>query len=172
MQNLDSSAPVVALRNALHDITYNDPLAEHADRIAALRQHMPHAIEVLPPWIDSIYNCVMHAFELTPADFPNPPFAAYYAKPALIRLLLEKGDLVERGEPAPGRLIVYFHEGAPKHIGRLAENTRVRSQWGTGNLYQHVMAEVPIDYGSQVSFFEPPNRETLLTRVEEWTTSF
>lgn len=105
------------------------------------------------------YTCLMHVFQFAEhPDYiaiarhgPGQVFAgADFAHWLITRGLL---DPVCAEEAKAGDLVLYFCDGAFKHAGLLIDGGRVLSKWGTGQLYEHDLYEVPDNYGDEVRYF-------------------
>ena len=110
----------------------------------------------------------MHALGLEREDFTFPDLAAYQAKPSFVDFLLLRDRLVSQPIGVNDLLIVYFTDSKVQHIGRMIDNSRVESKWGTGHLCKHSLWEVPSNYGDKVSFFVPIDHDTVLDRFCQW----
>ncbi len=161
------------LRTRLQEITDNPDVSSHRTMLEALRQELPHSIEMLSgPNDDLQYNCVVHAFGV---QEDQEYIALVLAGPqdvhgdtTFVQFMIENGDLDEREHPASGLLAVYFHEGLVRHIGRLISEFRVISKWGIGHLYEHDFFEVPSSYGEVVRYFRSAERDQVLSRFIEF----
>jgi hypothetical protein len=67
---------------------------------------------------------------------------------------LLKNRLVEFQRPVPGCLVLYFTGDVWQHVGVVAGEGRVISQWGTFPVYEHALFEVPARYGNEARFFQ------------------
>lgn len=155
------------IRDLLQEITYEAIVGTHAPRIEEARVQFGHSIAVLTTkWDSRRYNCVMYALGIE-ADREYFVISTHcpenvHASTDFLHFLYDERYLVERRESVPGCLVVYSHEGRFRHIGRIVEEGRVRSKWGTGHLYEHALLEVPNSYGTEIRFFEPVDREDTL----------
>ena len=155
------------LRELLQQITHEANVTTHAPRIEEARAQYGHAIAVLTAEDDNRrYNCVMYALGI---EIDREYFAMstccpeqVHASTEFLQFLYDEGDLIERQDCVPGCLVVYSREARFRHIGKAVEGGRVRSKWGIGHLYEHGLFEVPDSYGTEVRFFEPLDRETVL----------
>ena len=162
---LGTSAELVdhALRQALDEITNlpDTEIPRHPEMIEALREQHGHTIH---PAIDPdhaelglpTYTCFMHAFRLArseiayriasclPSTFPGSDFVDYLAHTRLR----------EKPSGATGDVVVYWADGRPSHAGVLRDG-RVVSKWGIGQLWDHLVFEVPAKYGDRTRYFEP-----------------
>ena len=139
------------LRARLQEITdsgHNWPL-----RIAALNSECPHSIREVHPTQSGRYNCF--AFALGLHQSPNYLLIARHLNPnvfanaAFVSHLISEGVLRPTDCAAAGQqIIVYLHDGVPKHAGVLNEQ-RVTSKWGDGQFFEHAVFEVPMNYGCE-----------------------
>jgi hypothetical protein len=153
----------VPLREEL-EIMQEADVGEHKARLALLAKTYLHHIEILDSDEPlSHYNCVMHAFGLIGwLEEPySPAFGRFYAATSFVRFLREGGHLrLREGHPLAEDLVVYLRAGEVKHVGRLIALGRVTSKWGSGNLYEHDLWEVPASFGDEMAFFvSPPQGE-------------
>jgi len=161
------------LRQRLEEITERNQPEMHGELIEAARKLTPHSIELLTGQNDSLrYNCVMFALgiqededyllmaEVCPDDV--------HANTKFIHFLVDSGYLVECKVPYKGALIAYSEQGRFRHIGVVAQSGRIRSKWGMGHLYEHLVFEVPYSYGADICYFEPIDRETVLNAFFEF----
>ena len=140
---------------------------QHLKEIEGLRAVHAHTIRFIEKRRDQ--TCATYAFSLT----DDPTYRAVaglcniYAGKEFMRWAIE-GRLRELREPHEGCLVSYFFCGEWKHIGVIANSARVVSKWGTYPLYEHALAEVPEDYGSQVAFYARPSPAEALTLFIEF----
>jgi hypothetical protein len=148
------------LRNRLQEVTHNPDIATHRIGIEAMRPVFHHTIDVITNENDNLaFNCVMFALGLE-ADAEYFAMATHcpqevHASTQFLHFLADRGELVERQFGVPGSLIAYLEDGRFRHIGKMADDGRVRSKWGIGHLYEHAVFEVPASYGTTVRFFAP-----------------
>jgi hypothetical protein len=125
------------LRQKLHEITENGDPSSHQKLIDDLRKQYAHTIAALVLDTQYGFNCVMHALGII--DYPRYVRLVLacpldvYAGSAFVQYLIDGGQLKEQEAPASGRLMVYFDNGAVKHIGRLLSESRLESKWGVGH---------------------------------------
>lgn len=161
------------LRRRLYEITENGAPATHRHLIESLRRELPHSIEVVQTEAPNYrYTCVMHALDVIEnieyIAIANAAPRDVFASPSFVERLIAQDYLHELGTPEKGALVVYCYQGSVKHIGRLLTATRVESKWGLGFLYRHELLEVPENYGSDLRFFSPVDREFTLDRYVEY----
>lgn len=156
---------VTALRHKLSEITETAPVEEHPALIKALLPEHGHTITVVDSeYPIERYTCGVHAFYLIedPAYVEIASFGLgrTFAGPEFIKFLIQNKLLLPR-QPSivPGDLIVYFDAGTFRHVGRMKTETRVRSKWGTGWLYEHGVLEVPSNYGEEIQYFVGPDED-------------
>jgi len=156
------------LREKLSEITGGDgqtgsPISEHIKLIEALKTEDNHKItKVDNPWNRPLknYTCAMDAFYLVDDSLYEsiatyPKFSSTFAGSEFVHFLLDKKKLqeVHLADIQEGDFIIYFHNDKFTHIGRVISNNRLQSKWGTGEIYQHDVWEVPISYGDKVRYF-------------------
>jgi hypothetical protein len=129
---------------------------QHLKEIEGLRAAHTHTIRFVEKRRDQ--TCATYAFSLT----DDPTYRAVaglcniYAGKEFMRWAIDS-HLQEVSEPHEGCLVSYFFGAEWKHIGVIVDSARVVSKWGTYPLYEHALAEVPEDYGSQVAFYARPS---------------
>ena len=110
----------------------------------------------------------MHVFEFSGIPeyhaIANHGGGAVYAGPDFAHWLVGNRLLTEvaRADAGNGDLVFYFSAGEFRHAGLLRANGRVVSKWGTGNLYDHELFEVPESYGTDVRYYKRLPRERAL----------
>lgn len=84
---------------------------------------------------DGFPDCIMYSM---------PEFNWRYE---MIEDFLER-EYVETTERVPGNLVIYFSGKYPSHAGILQSDTKVRSKFGFGHVYDHPITVVPSMYGT------------------------
>ena len=154
------------LRDKLLEITLDPAVADHPNRVAQLVAEVAHTILLR----DSAhpldrYTCGVHAFHLVEdpdyVQVATTGLGSTFAGPEFIEFLLTHELLEPRkdGEQQADDLVIYFEGGVFRHVGRLLEDGRVISKWGTGCLWEHQVWEVPRSYGDEVRFFVGPDEQ-------------
>ena len=160
------------IRTRLQEITQNCDLLLHHELIELEHDKTQHSIEVLTSPNDNLrYNCVMFALGIE----TDPKYMAMakhcpddvHADTKFLQFLVDRGYLVESAHKN-GVLIAYLDSGQFRHIGIVTDGNRVRSKWGIGHLYEHVLFEIPVSYGSTLRFFEPIERQVVLDAFVEF----
>lgn len=167
--------PVDLLRKKLGELYGQEKLS--VETIEKLRAQFPHSIQVAKQspqeTVDLPFvNCVMYAFNLK----CDAMFRAIYecarirrrnwsrdkdkkisADTEFVEFCIEKGFLLSKTERErePGDLVVYFDNETCFHVGKLQDQNRIRSKWGSIELFEHDLREVPDLYGDKVKYFEP-----------------
>jgi hypothetical protein len=156
---------VTALRHKLAEITGTALVQEHPDRIEALRAEFDHSIVVIGSEqpIDQ-YTCGVHAFHLigdrTYIEIADYGLGSTFAGADFMAFLFQNRLLTPRvADALPGDLIIYFENGAFRHVGRMKTESRVTSKWGIGWLYEHAVWEVPMNYGLDIQYFAGPDED-------------
>lgn len=126
----------------------------------------PHSIKLIKELAfgyssASNYNCFMYAFNLLnvpeidqissgyPNIFPGSEFVQFaISNQCLSEISCHCAD--------DDDIVVYFSKG-PTHAGKLKKG-KILSKWGTGNLWEHDIYEVPCSYGDEVKCFEKIDR--------------
>lgn len=49
------------------------------------------------------------------------------------------------------RVVVYFNGSEVTHFG-LIDGEKIKSKWGSGLIWEHMLFEVPVTYGNTVKF--------------------
>lgn len=156
------------LRRELQQITESTPVDEHPAHIKVLQRAHRHTIKVIKnEYSIQLYTCGVHAFYLvddpTYVEIAGYGLGSTFAGPGFINFLFQSQLLSPCRPPIfLGDLIIYFHDGKFRHVGRMKSETRVLSKWGTGWLYEHGIWEVPSSYGDDIQYFVGPNRKASL----------
>jgi hypothetical protein len=130
---------------------------EHSAMLEQISRKLPNTIELRECDRDpKSFTCGMHAFGLE----GNPEYEAaaltgIFAGTEFFGWLIASGHLVEIDDDAASTddLVMYFKNGRPTHVGRVISAERAISKWGLGLLWEHVLDEVPEQYGGEVRFF-------------------
>ncbi len=166
--------PVDLLREKLGELEKQKKLS--IDEIEKLRAEFPHSIQlaeqspaemVALPFV----NCVMYALNLKCDDLyraiatdenirrrnlsregdkiisADTEFVEYCIKQGLV-------PTISNREPESGDLVVYSDSDRCRHVGKLLDQSRIRSKWGMVDLFEHELLEVPDFYGDNVEYFE------------------
>lgn len=161
-----------SLRTLLHDaIREESEISKHSGLIRRVAAKSPHAVRPLPA-DDALmpkapvseFTCFAFAIDLVDA----PSYrkirrhfkASLHANSDFIKWLIEEGHLKEfvDASHADTAIVVYFNaSGEPAHAGVL-RGEDVVSKWGTGLLYVHPLAEVPITYGDEYRIYDRLSR--------------
>jgi hypothetical protein len=138
----------------------------HSEELERIGTTFPHTIRILPSGEPvHTYPCFVYAMNLAgDAEYVRLAYLSepeVCAGPDAFHWLADNGRLVEieTADAVEGDLVVYAQEGKFTHIGILGKDGRVRSKWGTGNLYEHAALEVPSSYGQPARFFRPLTRD-------------
>lgn len=167
----------LGLRVSLDRITETLPADKHPEAIGSLQRETGHTIQLLESYHPvNRYTCAVHAFCLT----EHPAYLAVaswgrgdvFAGSEFINFLLIREMLSPKlpGQEMRDDYIIYFDETGFRHIGRISENARVISKWGTGHLWDHGLWEVPSTYGDDVRYFsglEPTAARDLFMQFSE-----
>lgn len=165
----------IELRRKLGDVN-TDPTGYAFGAISTivekLKAKFPHSLRCLAPKVPRDrrtwdFNC--HAFSLrfhAREDFWNarPDVEERLPTGAFLETLISEGRLKPRSpaDVSPGDLAVYFDDTEKvRHSGTVVVGDRIQSKWGNLHLWEHALAEVPLEYGSRVKFFEPPEPDVL-----------
>ena len=163
-----------SLRKKLGELNRQKKLS--FDEIQKLRAEFPHSIHLAEQspaeLIARLYfNCAMYAFNLRCDDLyraiatgesirrrnlsrdgdkiisADTEFVEYCIKQGLV-------SSISNREPESGDLVVYSDSDRCRHVGKLLDQSRVRSKWGMVDLFEHELLEVPDFYGDNVEYFE------------------
>jgi hypothetical protein len=148
------------LRRKLRDITAVTDAYRHPSLLRRVSRIYRNTIRLLPSSHPIYrYTCLMHVFRF--AEHPDYIAIAHHgpghvcAGADFAHWLIARGLLMPlRAEEArSGDLVFYFQDGSFRHAGMLTEDGRVVSKWGTGQLYEHGLYEVPDTYGDEIRYF-------------------
>jgi len=159
---LPDTETICQLRRLLRDMTEGGTHPSgHRAALERIGEQAPHTIKPLHIVADvASFTCGMHAFgfEISPkyAAIAGYGLGLVFAGPDFFRWLIDSGRLIEitDREPAQRSIVMYFADKRPVHIGCMLTAKRVISKWGIGLLYEHEIAEVPEQYGSEARFFD------------------
>lgn len=168
--------PVDLLRKKLGELEQQKKLS--FDEIKKLRAEFPHSIQ-LPEqspqeMVDLPFiNCAMYAFNLKSDDWyraiadgpgiirKNPsratePDYSISADTEFVDYCINKRlvSAISGRELESGDLVVYSDIDWCRHVGKLVRHGRIRSKWGTIDLFEHELFEVPDIYGHKHQYFE------------------
>jgi hypothetical protein len=164
----------MALRDSLTKMTKNGRVETHESIIESLAAKYQHTIKVVrsnAP-IDR-YTCVMYALDVANDDeYVEVTMAApredIFASPRFLDWLVQAGRLRRLRDPSPRALVIYRKRGQTKHIGVMLDNSRVRSKWGLGLLYEHGELEVPDSYGSTRHYYGRLSRDEAMVHYKRY----
>ena len=143
-----------ALRDRLDEIAgcTTEEIDLHRQRVEKLGAAYAHSIKYVDKGSGARSDCVEYALNI-PSALMNiaATFNAildgfWLALPGILGKIPES-------EMSEGRVVLYFDHGKMKHVGRLAQGTRIVSKWGKNPLYEHDLCEVPSSYGDEYEFF-------------------
>jgi hypothetical protein len=136
----------------------------------ALERYPNSIVRLNSPHPIARYTCGLHAFGFTEDQeyvrIAGRSFNRIVAGPAFVEWLIENQLLTEvtAAQSSEGALVVYFNaEGQVRHLGLNLAGHRVESKWGTCDLFQHEVFELPKAYGSSVRFFRRLSYEDAMT---------
>jgi hypothetical protein len=148
------------LRRKLREMIAVTDAYRHPSMLRRLSRIHRNSIRLLPSSHPIYrYTCLMHVFRFT--EHPDYiPIAQHgsgrvFAGAEFAHWLISRGMLTPlRPEDArAGDLVFYFRDRRFTHAGMLTDKGRVVSKWGTGQLYEHELYEVPDTYGDEVRYF-------------------
>lgn len=149
------------LRIQLNEITQILDVSQHLSKIEMLRKRFGHTIVLREESVAvDEYTCAVHAFDLT-KDPTYDQIRSFglrrtFAGAEFVEFLLNETLLNEKScaARAAGDLLIYLDQGKFGHAGKLVAANLVASKWGTGQLWEHGIWEVPIDYGFELKIFQ------------------
>ena len=149
------------LRQRLQELTQNEDVDSHPHLLVMIAAEYPHTIDVAAsPHPINRYTCLMHVFDLMEKPeyiaIANWGLGNVFAGADFAHWLIDNDELtpLQADNAQAGDLVMYFRDGAFKHVGLLQGSGRVLSKWGQGNLYEHGVLEVPNSYGDDVRYYE------------------
>ncbi len=161
-------------RKKLQNIADKYICKEQTQAILELYKTYAHSIKVVEEAIQGKpetfkYNCCMHSFNInhrnpnnkimlrSKQEFDKNNETEIFVGVKFVEFCLSQEYLCEisLNKVKNDDIIIYFDENSYlQHVGKI-KNGRVISKWGkSGNLYEHSIWEVPIDYGADVKYFE------------------
>lgn len=169
------------LRKKLGDLDRENRLS--FDEIQKLHAEYPHSIELanqspVELLAHCYVNCAMYAFNLKSDDWyraiadglgiirKNPsratkpgatePDYSISADTEFVDYCTNKRlvSAISGREPESGDMVVYSDIDWCRHVGKLVQHGRIRSKWGTIDLFEHELFEVPDTYGHKHQYFE------------------
>lgn len=166
------------LRQELQEMTQNTNVADHVRLLKELTLKHPNSIQIVPS-SDHIsrYTCLMHALAFTEKqdyiDIVTSGDGRIFAGADFAHWLLKEGYLHPLcfNQLQVDDLVIYFCVDRFKHIGLWKENNRVLSKWGTGNLYDHKLMEVPSSYGETVCFYRAISYQNAIAYFKRYAKS-
>jgi hypothetical protein len=73
-------------------------------------------------------------------------------------------------EAKSGDVIFYFRDSSFTHAGLVSLQGRVTSKWGTGQLYDHDLFEIPESYGLEVRYFKRLDHDLAIGHFTQFAT--
>ena len=156
------------LREALDQVAAIEPnqVPRQPTLVATLRSRCPHGIEIADdPEVANIpldqFTCFVHALGLAESRVVERIARAldrgYISSDFVAFLVGHLFESVSTEEARDGDIVLYWNDKTITHTGKV-RSERVISKWGTGYLWQHDVFEVPMRYGSRVTFYRPLDR--------------
>lgn len=164
------------LRRALDRATKLRSVSLYRAEIERLRQVYGHTVTVLPhdfgPYNRGEPEPSCYGLALGLAD--NPDYLRLVATAAkltqeqpltseVVTRLVKNRVLRPRKKSKLGDVILYSSEVGIRHAGILMSEDRVRSKWGSDEVHEHGLWEVPIGYGDTAKFYLPPDHAQILS---------
>ncbi len=147
------------LRAAL--VIEGETTPRHCDLICRLESKFQHTIRCLQQ--PDYGNCVTYALDLLETYQPlvtKLQCVGIQTGSEFMHWLVKENHLTELPAIREDGLVCYFREQIWKHIGVAVADGRVSSKWGTYAVFDHMLSEVPADYGDDIRFFVRPNART------------
>ena len=152
--------PNVLLRQELERMTGVPDVAQHQALLDVVTRKYPNSIQIKDSAhpIDR-YTCLMYALDFVEKpeyiDIASYGLGHVFAGADFAMWLINSERLSPVYPPyvQTGDLVFYFDKGRFKHVGLWDSNERVRSKWGLGHLYEHVLFEAPVSYGNEKKFY-------------------
>lgn len=94
-----------------------------------------------------------------------------HASTTFLRYLIDQQATVLAMAPSTGHMGVYLEGDSIKHVGLLTVANRMRSKWGIGHLYDHLIDEVPASYGCSLRIYEPVDSAEALRQFARYAVS-
>lgn len=184
-----------SLRKKLGELEQQEKLT--FGEIEKLRPEFPHSIylaEQSPAELiaHTYFNCVMYAFNLkcdalyraiagseiirrrNPSRSAEPePDYTISADTEFVDFCIDEGLIssISDRNAESGDLVVYSDNDRCRHVGKLLEQSRIRSKWGMAELLEHELLEVPDFFGDDVQYFESSGFEQSQDRFTAYARS-
>jgi hypothetical protein len=131
-----------ALRQALDDIdgATNEDISQHRERVESVGHS--HSIQYMQDGGGARLDCLEYALKI-PTDLIGVAVTFSSIIDGFLATLPKILNEIPAPEASTGRVVLYFKDGEPKHVGKVIEGTRVVSKWGKNPVYQHEISEVP-----------------------------
>ena len=152
------------------------PLAEAEtcwQRIMRFPDHLLRLVESDPEKMQRS-NCFAFALGL-PGDARYERLvdlwqSSVLANSSFFEWLIESGALLPRqeGTRQVGDIVVYFAGGSPRHAARIADQELLLSKWGTREVLEHRLWEVPICYGDSERAYAPIPVDQAMLLLGAW----
>lgn len=162
------------LRERLRLITETQDVGTHSGMLEELSNEIQNTIQISESeYPISRYTCLMYVFDFTEdpryVDIASYGLGRIFAGTAFMNYLIDKDYLAEISEEdaEEGDIVVYFDDEI-KHAGKIKSENRVTPKWGIGNLYEHSIFEVPIQYGNTIHYYRKLDKETALVYFVEF----
>lgn len=163
------------LRERLRLITESQDVDTHSGMLEELSNEIPNTIQIVESEypIDR-YTCLMYVFDFTEepryVDIASFGLGRAFAGTDFINYLLDENHLeaISEEDVTVGNLVAYYNGDEFKHIGKIRAENRVISKWGIGNLYEHSIFEVPIQFGNTIHYYNNLEKERALDYFVEF----
>lgn len=96
-----------------------------------------------PPDKDHQFNCFAYALGLS----------EWVPKYTFVKAI-ENEDLINTITPQEGDVIVYSANGIVCHAGIYVSDSKVRSKWAGGPIFEHDTLDCPAHYGSDIKYYK------------------
>lgn len=167
----------ILLRKSLGELAALDA-REQLVQLELLRRMFGHSVIALTNAESNlVYNCVMYALGLQKhaglyqllvhLTYGPDKGLDITMDTGFLKMLIDSGDLRESEEVA-GCLAVYCSPEKITHIGSWVSPGRMASKWGTAHLYEHDFLDSPLEYGDDIKFYAPIDKEFVVDQFFEY----
>lgn len=165
MADAPIEVPITHLRKQLQAATSDRNFHEHGSRVAAIDGHSIREVPLNDPRRPNLpeYNCFAFALDLAGSSafrLITGSFSHLEAGSGFVHYLISR-ELITATQPqsASERDVVIYFEGEEAKHGACMFQGRLVSKWGEGLLWDHILEEVPAQYGTFANTFRQLGRK-------------
>ncbi len=164
------------LREELQKLAECETIAQPAS-LKQITRNFPNSIRIIESrylQLREQYTCLEHVLDFVEKnkylDVLDRTPQEVFAGTNFVHWMIESGHLTEitEAEAQEDDLIFYFLERKFRHAGLWCLNGRVCSKWGTKQLFNHEILQIPLFYGTEFRFFRQLTYEIALKLFEQF----